>query len=200
MFDEKDRPLNHSRAIDDDRSEYVRTDELKQIRIDRVSDQLWFIGRAVAHDTLTSDDLWQIQRIHINATNVEVKEFIAKGAYSQVYDDRASLFPAPSLGTGAIGGGTIIEPSAGPWTDGSGTATTVSAVVFAANDQRKALYIKNLGNKSIWIDFGTAAVASQPSIELLPNEAYDRNGSFVSTQSVNMRSDSLTQDFVAKEG
>jgi len=108
-FDEKDVPLNHSRAVDNDNSEYVRTDELKQIRTDRVSDQLWYIGRAIAHDTATSNPLWQIQRIHINTSNVEVKEFIGKGSYLQVWDDRASLFPAVTTGTKGIGGGPLVK-------------------------------------------------------------------------------------------
>jgi len=197
---EKDRPLNHSRSIDDDQTHYVRTDELKQIRTDRVSDQELFIGRAVAQDVITSEALWQIQRITNQSSGDEVKEFVAKGAYNQVWDDRATLFPGFTPGTGVVGGSVVFEPSAGPFTDRSGTATTVTSVVAAANTQRKYFFIKNLGSGEIWIDFGVAAIVGQPSVRLDAGEKFELNGGFIVTQAINVIAKNATKDFAAKEG
>lgn len=50
--------------------------------------------------------------------------------------------------------------------DGSGAATGASQVVFTQNISRQYLLIQNHGAADMWVNFGTAAVAGQPSIKI----------------------------------
>lgn len=88
----------------------------------------------------------------------------------------------------------------GTLTNYSGTATTTSAAVIASNTARKYLFLQNVSGGTIWMNFGTAAVASQPSIEISPGDVFVMDGAFISTQSVNIRSQTGSRDFVLKEG
>jgi hypothetical protein len=59
----------------------------------------------------------------------------------------------------AIPGGALV--------DGSGTLTGATQQVFAANGGRQYLLIQNIdATNAVWVNFGIAAVADQPSIKL----------------------------------
>jgi hypothetical protein len=92
----------------------------------------------------------------------------------------------------------------GSLTDGSGTIATggASQQIFAANTARKYLIIQNLSSESLWINFGTAAVADQPSLELpgTVKSSFVMEGMFVSTQTVNIIGATTGSKFVAKQG
>ena len=95
----------------------------------------------------------------------------------------------------------IVRPYAGTLTDFSGTATNTSSQAIAANTNRKYLLIHNPSGNTMWINFGAAATNSTPSIELTPNTFFIMEGSFVSTQAVNViRAGAANVDFTAKEG
>lgn len=75
----------------------VRTDEIKLIRTDLQGApnieiaQIFFQGRACSQDALTSEAVWQIQRVSRQGDEI-VKEFADDGNYTQVWDDRQTLF------------------------------------------------------------------------------------------------------------
>lgn len=94
----------------------------------------------------------------------------------------------------------IRDQRQGTLTDRSGTATTTSAQMMAANAARKYLYVKNTSTGTIWIDFGVAAVVGSPSIDLDPGDVFSQKDAFISTEAVNVRSQTLTRTFTAKEG
>ena len=83
---------------------------------------------------------------------------------------------------------------------GSTSATpSTSTVLMAANASRKYLIIQNHGNKDIWINFTAAATKSQPSLKILPGAAFTMEGSFISTEAINVISSGVSQPFSAKE-
>lgn len=57
------------------------------------------------------------------------------------------------------------------FTDRSGTITTgaTSQQVAAANTARRYLVFQNHSDTDMWVNFGVAAVATQPSIKLVAN-------------------------------
>jgi hypothetical protein len=90
-------------------------------------------------------------------------------------------------------------PYQGTLTDKSGSATGVSSQVAAANATRKYFYIQCQAG-TIWMNFGVAAVASQPSIKLNAGDSFTMEGTFISTQAINVISGGGTRDYTAKEG
>lgn len=88
----------------------------------------------------------------------------------------------------------------GTYVDGSGTiaAGGTAEEVFAANASRKYLFITNPSDTEMWINFGVAAVASQPSIRLAPNGGYFEP-LVPSGQSVSIFCATTGKAFVAKE-
>lgn len=94
----------------------------------------------------------------------------------------------------------IVSSGVDSYTDGSGTITNPAASqqVFAANASRKYLFILNLSDTDMWINFGTAAVASQPSIKLVANGGFFAPR-VVSDESVNIICASAGKAFVAKQ-
>ena len=106
----------------------------------------------------------------------------------------------------SIGGGSsgvvITQPTRGALTNRSGSITTggTSQQLAAANAVRNYLFIENVSANDIWFNFGTAAVVDQPSIRLLPGQSFSMEGSFVSTEVVNIISATTGDKFVAKEG
>ncbi|MNV12917.1 hypothetical protein D3C71_1035420 [compost metagenome] len=95
-----------------------------------------------------------------------------------------------------------IQAATGSLTNRSGTITAggTSQVLMAANATRKYLFIQNVSVNDLWIDFGTAAIANQPSIKLVANAVYIQENSFVSTQAVNIIGATTAQAYTAKEG
>lgn len=97
---------------------------------------------------------------------------------------------------------TTEAPSAGvSYVDGSGTITTgaASQVVFAANAARLYLFLLNLSDTDMWVNFGVAAVASQPSIKLAANGGFFEP-LVVAGQSVTIICATTGKAFVAKQG
>jgi hypothetical protein len=88
--------------------------------------------------------------------------------------------------------------------DGSGTVTTggTSQVVFTANVGRQYLLIQNVSDADLWVNFGTAAVESQPSIKILPDGAVEFSSAgtgVVPTGTVNVRGATTGKAFTAKQ-
>lgn len=89
----------------------------------------------------------------------------------------------------------------GSLTDGSGTITTggTSQQIFAANAARKYLLVVNVSVLDLWINFGVAAVQTQPSIKIVPNGSFVMEGFFVSTETVNIIGATTGTIFTAKQ-
>lgn len=86
--------------------------------------------------------------------------------------------------------------------DHSGEITNdnASQQVMPANADRKYLLIQNVSAISLWINFNTDAVTSQPSVELVADGSFDMEGTFICTQSISIIGITASSAFVAKEG
>lgn len=89
----------------------------------------------------------------------------------------------------------------GALTDRSGSITTgaTSQQLAAALATRKYFIFQNLSTETMWINFGVAAVADQPSISILPQASFVMETFFVSTQTINVISATTGSKFTAKE-
>jgi hypothetical protein len=94
----------------------------------------------------------------------------------------------------------VVNAGKGTLTDRSGTATSASTQIMAANASREYIFIQNTGSKIIWFNFTTAAVAASPSIQLAAGSVFTMENSFISTEAIFIISASLTSTFTAKEG
>jgi len=94
------------------------------------------------------------------------------------------------------------SPVQGTLTDGSGTITTAntSQQVFAANSNRRYLLLQNISSATLWFNFTSAATTAQPSLQLPSGASFVMEGSFVSTEAVNIIGGTAGQAFVAKQG
>lgn len=88
----------------------------------------------------------------------------------------------------------------GALTDASGTcADGNSHQLLAANNARRYLIIQNLASSAnLWFNFGTAAVASQPSIRLAAGRIWESPAHFCPTGTVNALG-TTGETFVCKE-
>lgn len=104
----------------------------------------------------------------------------------------------------AISGGVPVEPVQGTLTDRSGTLTAgaTAQILAAANASRHYLFIENPSNQteSLWINFTTTAVRSEPSIEIPPGAAFTMEAGFVSTELVSVIATTINHPWIAKEG
>lgn len=106
-----------------------------------------------------------------------------------------------NAGSITVDGALTASPASGSLTNRSGNATNVSSQVMAANASRKYMLIQNSSGVSLWIDFGVAAVTAPPSIEIKANGVFTMEGSFISTQAVNIiKSAAASTAYTAKEG
>ena len=90
----------------------------------------------------------------------------------------------------------------GALTNRSGTITAggTAQQLMAANAVRSYLFVQNVSNNDLWINFTTTAVQAQPSIRLEPGDAFEMSGAgFVSTELVSIIGSSTGQAFTAKE-
>ncbi len=72
---------------------------------------------------------------------------------------------------------------------------------MAANANRKFLFVQNLGNAPLYINFTSAATTGSGSIELSQFASFILEGSFITTEQVNIiRSGGSNLAFTAKEG
>jgi len=89
----------------------------------------------------------------------------------------------------------------GSLTDRSGSATTTSSVLAAANSSRKALFVQNLSTTTaIYINFGSAASAGSGSIKIPAEGSFSMTENWIDTQAVSVISASGTVSYTAKEG
>lgn len=97
-----------------------------------------------------------------------------------------------------------VKPQSGTFTDRSGTTSatpSTSTTVAASNASRKYFIIQNNhASNTIWINFTTAAAATQPSIQLTPGSSYVMESSFISTEQINVICTVASSPFTAKEG
>jgi hypothetical protein len=108
--------------------------------------------------------------------------------------------PGYLLGFGIIP--TSIIGTISTLTDGSSStnAGNTSQQIFAANPNRKYLFIQNNSNSVLWINFTTAATTSQPSIQLVATASLIFEGNFVPSEAVNIIGASSNLGFTAKQG
>lgn len=93
------------------------------------------------------------------------------------------------------------KPVNGTLTDFSGTATSTSTQILAANSTRKFILIQNIGNQSIWINFGGAATVGSGSIEISGGATLILDGSFMPTEAIfAIRGGLVNVAFTGKEG
>ena len=108
----------------------------------------------------------------------------------------SSIYIGANIATGTM------RPNTGILTDNSGTTSgtvSTSTQIMAANPARKYLLIQNTSSNTIWINFTTAAVANQPSIELLSGGSIVQETGFVSSEAVNVLSTVASQAYTAKQ-
>lgn len=100
---------------------------------------------------------------------------------------------------GSISGG----PVGGTLTDRSGTITTggTAQQLAPANASRHYLLVVNdSATETMWINFTTTAVTSEPSIPILANGSFVMESSFVSTEAVSIIAATTGHPWTAKEG
>lgn len=107
-----------------------------------------------------------------------------------------------------------VDPSAarrGTLTDRSGTMTAGATAqsLAGANAARKYLLITNpltateqgiAAAETLWINFTTTAVRTQPSIPLEPGQTFVMEAGYVSTEAISVISTTIAHVYVAKEG
>lgn len=88
-------------------------------------------------------------------------------------------------------------------TDRSGTITSggTAQTLAAQNFGRIYLLIQNVSAGDLWVNFGTTAVANQPSIKLVSGASleYGASSGAVPMQSVSIIGATTAQAFTAKE-
>lgn len=87
-------------------------------------------------------------------------------------------------------------------TDHSGTITAAntSQQIMAANPARQYLLFENISSKPMWVNFGVAAVTTQPSILVNGGGSLIMEGPTVSSEVLNVICATVGVAFVAKEG
>lgn len=98
-------------------------------------------------------------------------------------------------------GQLVSVPASGALTDRSGTITLggTSQQLMAANAARRYLFVQNVSAGDLWVNFGVAAAQAQPSVKIATNGTFIMDGSFVSTEAVNIVGATTAQAFTAKE-
>lgn len=71
------------------------TDFMSMTRTEQASSNITFVGKST-HGSLTSSPVWQIKRITKSGINT-ITEYADSGKFSQVWDNRSSLFGAPEV-------------------------------------------------------------------------------------------------------
>lgn len=104
--------------------------------------------------------------------------------------------------TGTVTGTVTTAPQSGTFTDRSGTITLggTAQQVAAANSSRKYFLFQNVSAETLWINFGTTAVANQPSIKIPVDAGFVLEGLFINTALISVIGATTGSAFVAKEG
>lgn len=95
-----------------------------------------------------------------------------------------------------------VRPRRGSLIDNSDAITTggTHQSVCGANPDRAYFLFQNISDTAMWINFGVNAVADQPSILIPAGGAFVMEGSFVSTETVDVMCATTGKKFVSKEG
>lgn len=104
----------------------------------------------------------------------------------QVIDAAGNVLPSRPVGTPTDGSGTITL---------GGTAQQV----FAANVNRRYFVFQNNSDIDYWINWGVAAVASQPSIQIVAGGSYENPPHFCPTGTISVIGATTGKPFTAKE-
>lgn len=101
----------------------------------------------------------------------------------------------------ASGGGAAVVNPSGSFTDRSGTIAVggVAQTIAVAQPTRKTFIFENISDESLWVNFGVAAVQSQPSFEIFPNGTLRLTSEFISTESISVIGATAGSAFTAKE-
>jgi hypothetical protein len=167
-------------------------------------------GRYEASPTAVTDG--QVRSLQISTTGVLQTNATQSGTWNMRLQDGAGS--AVNKGQSNMAGSlpvTIasdqtaipIKPTNGTLTDRSGATSgtpSTSTQVAAANATRKYFILQNLDTtNAVWINFTTAAAATQPSIKLNPLDVFVMEAGFVSTEAINILSAVASVNFSAKE-
>ena len=128
---------------------------------------------------------------------------ILKGIFTRLQDGQQAVGSSLSvvLATSHPTVTTMPVPQRGQSTSRSGTITTggTAQQLAAANATRSYLLIQNQSSGNLWIDFGTTAVAGQPSILIGPSGSYESPPNFCETGAVSVIGATTGQAWAAKE-
>jgi len=83
----------------------------------------------------------------------------------------------------------------------SGTITTGGAAqqIASSNSDRRYFLFQNLSTDDLWINFGSTAVANQPSIRIAAGEKFIIDGTFVCNELVSVIGATTGQAYTCKE-
>lgn len=139
----------------------------------------------------------------IHTTIIWIREvpYTIIGSYSQEQNDsdkadfEANFKNSKTNSRIALSSGITFVDRSGTTSVTPGTSTQI----MPENLNRKYLFIQNIDDAVIWINFTSTATAGQSSIELLPGAAFVLEGSSISTEAVNVVSQSASIPYTAKE-
>jgi hypothetical protein len=122
------------------------------------------------------------------------------GNLAQVGVTNHALDVNVASGTFSVSTGPI-TPTKGTLTDRSGTITAGGAAqqVAAANANRQYFLFENVSDQDMWINFGVAAVAANPSFKIVPTGSLVMESSFITTESISVFAATTGKAFSAKE-
>lgn len=94
-----------------------------------------------------------------------------------------------------------IVPTHAALIDSSGAITLggTAETIESAGRVRKYFMFQNISDTTMWINFGTTAVADEPSISVVAGATLVFEGSFVPTGSVSVMCATTGKKFVCKE-
>lgn len=133
-----------------------------------------------------------------------IAELAQQNAERQPQEQLLEHFIAACRALFGLGGADALPLAAGPiagqLTDRSDTIDTggTAQQVAAANASRRYLLFQNHSDTDMWINFGTDAVASQPSIKIAAGVAY--TPTFVDTRAISVICATMGKAFTCKEG
>ena len=95
---------------------------------------------------------------------------------------------------------TVIVPQPGATSNGSAAITTggTAQQIFAANASRKFFFFQNISDTAMWLNFGVAAVADQPSIQVAAGAIY-REDMCCASEYISVICATTGKKFVAKQ-
>lgn len=87
-------------------------------------------------------------------------------------------------------------------TDHSGTVTSggTAQELMGATAGRRWFFIQNISDTDCWINFGTTAVADQPSMKIVAGGAYENPPHFCPVGTISIIGATTGKKFVCKEG